>query len=506
MKVRKRSNILVKFDRNKIIQTCMNAGARLKLASKISTEVKKEINDGTSTDDIRAIVYEKLHEIDPSMAKQYVYRSRMRVRTSRTSLENFDSKRIIDSLIKETKADSSFSETISREVEKELGRMRLNYITAPLIREIVNVKLLEHGMESVRARYTRLGMPVYDVKMLLEVGNREIQQFSPEVVHKVMSDQITREYSLIDILPIDLADAHMTGQIHIHDLNHLPLRPTTFSHDLRAFLLNGLKVDGSGEYTAIAGPAKNPEAAFMHAVKLLLAGSTECSREQMIEHFNIVMAPYVAGLQSKWIKQLVQMVLYEVSQTSVGRGGQAIFSSLNCDVTIPKHLKNLPAIRPGGKVSKNVTYADYADESESILNALIDVYSDGDYLGRPFIFPKFKVNLDKKISEETIRNLSSLTLKNGSTYYNTSKRQLYGSAKGIMQYVSINLPQAGYSSGGDIATLFNVIDGRLKKAREVLLLKKRLISKALDRNMLPFLRQSVGRGKYMKPEKQYYVI
>jgi anaerobic ribonucleoside-triphosphate reductase len=506
MKVRKRSKVLVKFDRNKIIKTCMTAGAPLKIANRIATEVRREISDGTTTDEIRSKVYEKLHQIDPSMAEQYVYRSRMKVRTSRTSLEGFNSRKIVDSLVKETKVDYSFAEVIAREVEKELGRMRLNYVTSPLIREIVTVKLLEHGMESVRARYTRLGMPVYDVKKLLEEGSREIQQYSPEAIHKVMSDQITREYSLINILPTDLADAHMSGQIHIHDLNYYPLRPTTFSHDLRAFLLNGLRVDGTGEYTAAAGPARNPEAAFMHAVKLLVAGSTECSREQVIEHFNVILAPYVEGIQYKWVKQLVQMVLYEVSQTSVGKGGQAIFSSLNCDTQIPRHLKTMPAVRPGGRVSKTVTYSDYADESELILKALLDVYTEGDYLGKPFIFPKLKVNLSKRVSDELLSRLAGLSLKYGIPYYNTSGRQLYGAGKGILQYVTINLPQVGYNSGDSTSMLFNALESRLKKAREVLLLKKKLISRNLDRNMLPFFRQSVGRGRYLKPYKQYYLI
>ncbi|MFH1402906.1 MAG: anaerobic ribonucleoside-triphosphate reductase [Candidatus Altiarchaeota archaeon] len=505
MKIRKRSNILVKFDRNKIVKTCMTAGAPLKIASKLASEVRRDIREGTTTDEIRSIVYDKLCQIDPSIAEQYVYRSRMRVRTSRTSLEGFNSRKIIDSLVKETKVDSSFAETIALAVEKELGRMRLNYVTAPLIREIVNVKLLEHGMESVRARYTRLGMPVYDVKNLLEDGTRDIQQYSPEAIHKLMSDQITREYSLINILPIDLADAHMYGQIHIHDLNYFPLRPTTFSHDMRSFLINGIRVDGTGEYTAVAGPAKNPEAAFMHAVKLLVAGSTECSREQMIEHFNVILAPYVEGLQYKWVKQLVQMVLYEVSQTSVGNGGQAIYSSLNCDSCIPGHLKALPAVRPGGKVSSNVTYADFADESDRILDAMVDVYTGGDYIGKPFVFPKFKVNLSKKIDEGLLYKLSLLSAKFGTPYYNTSGRQLYGAGRGIMQYVTINLPQAGYNSTS-LSQLYSVLENRLKKAREVLLLKKKIISKNIDRNMLPFMRQSVGRGRYLNPDKQQYMI
>ena len=46
MKVCKSNKQLVNFDRNKIIQTCMSAGAALKLATQIASEVRKEGYDG----------------------------------------------------------------------------------------------------------------------------------------------------------------------------------------------------------------------------------------------------------------------------------------------------------------------------------------------------------------------------------------------------------------------------------------------------------------------------
>jgi anaerobic ribonucleoside-triphosphate reductase len=503
MKVQKSSKQLVRFDRNKIIQTCMTAGSPLKLATKIASEVRQEGYDGMTTDEIRMRVYIKLKKINPDIAEQYVYRSRMKVRTSRTSLDSFQAGKIMDSLVKETMVDRPFAGSIAKEVEKELGRMRLNYVTAPLIREIVNVKLLEQGMESVRARYTRLGMPVYDVKKLLEDGLREIAQYSPEAVHKVMSDQIAREYALINILPADLADAHMSAQIHIHDLNYFPLRPTTFSHDLRFFLQRGLKVDGTGEYTATAGPAKRPAASFMHALKVLIAGQTECSREQYLEDFNFLFAPYITGLDYDEVKQLAQMLFYEVSQTSVGKGGQAIYATICCDTTMPKHLRGVKAVQPGGRVQKNTTYADFQDEAETLFNAILDVSLSGDHLNKPFIYPKVKVNVVGKAPEALMFKAAELSNKFGLPYFLNTGRHFYGARRGTIQHVTLNLPQIGLKSNG---SLFNLLENRLKKAREVLLLKKKVISRNLDHNLLPFLKQKAAGLRYYNPGKQLYVI
>jgi ribonucleoside-triphosphate reductase (formate) len=503
MKVCKSNKQLVKFDRNKIIQTCMAAGAPLKLATLIACEVRAEGYDGMTTDEIRMRVYIKLKKINPEVAEQYVYRSNMKVRTSYGSLDYFQSARIVESLVKETHVDKAFAQSVAKEVEKELGRMRLNYVTAPLIREIVNVKLLEHGMESVRARYTRLGMPVYDVKRLLEEGSQDIAQYSPEAVHKVMSDQIAREYALINVLPVDLADAHMSGQIHIHDLNHFPLRPTTFSHDLRFFLERGLKVDGTGEYTATAGPARHPQSAFMHAVKVLTAGQTECAREQHIEDFNVILAPYVRGLDEAQTRQLVQAMFYEISQTSVGKGGQSIYASLICDTSVPDYLKEVAAVQPGGKIQKSVTYSDYADEAERIFSAVMDVGLEGDYLGKPFIYPKLLVNLTRKRPERLMLKAAELAAKFGIPYFLKADRHFYGPRRGSAHYVSINLPQAGYKGNGN---LFEIIDNRMKKACEVLLLKRKVLAKNLERNLLPFLKQKAAGLRYYNPDKQRYVI
>ncbi|MFH1054516.1 MAG: anaerobic ribonucleoside-triphosphate reductase [Candidatus Altiarchaeota archaeon] len=503
MKVCKSNKELVKFDRNKIIKTCMSAGAPIALATQIASEVRKEGYDGMTTDEIRMRVYIKLKKVNPEIAEQYVYRSNMKVRTSSNILDYFQSSRIVDSLVKETHVDRSFAETIAKEVEKELGRMRLNYVTAPLIREIVNVKLLEHGMESVRARYTRLGMPVYDVKRLLEEGSKEIPQYSPEAVHKVMSDQIAREYSLLNVLPIDLADAHMTGQIHIHDLNHFPLRPTTFSHDMRFFLTRGLKVDGVGEYTATAGPAKRPSSAFMHAVKVLVGGQADCSREQCIEDFNVILAPYVRGLEYAEVKQLVQMLFYEISQTSVGRGGQAVYATLSCDTSVPEHLKDVSAVQPGGKMQKSVTYSDFASEAESIFKAFCDVGLEGDSFHKPFIYPKILFNVTGRRSDELMLKAAELTCKFGLPYFLNTGKHFYGPRRGTIQHVTVNLPQVGYKSNGN---MFEVLDNRMKKAAEVLLLKRKVISKNLERNLLPFLKQKAEGLRYYNPDKQLHVI
>ncbi len=95
------------------------------------------------------------------------------VRRSDGVIAPFDKQLIVKSLIKETKLLSTlYGETpmneaaaslIAEEVEEEIKSMKLKFLSGPLIRELVSVKLLEHGFDKARNVYTRVGMPLYDV-------------------------------------------------------------------------------------------------------------------------------------------------------------------------------------------------------------------------------------------------------------------------------------------------------------------------------------------------------
>ena len=535
MRVKRSDGSVGKFDPDQIISRCMHAGASSPVASQVASFVAENIYDGISPKEIASMVYGRLKKINPTLANQYKYRSELRVRTSQTVLEKFDRKKIIESLIEETQIDEEIASKVSLAVEKELERLKLDYVTAPLIREMVNVKLLENGMESARARYTRLGMPVYDVKNLMKNSSKENAnlQYNPETIHKLMADQISKEYALINILPIDLADAHMQGRIHIHDLDYFT-RPFCFSHDIRFFLKNGFKADGVGNHTSVAGPAKRPDVAFLHAAKVLAASQTNCAGGQGFSYLNTFLAPYVEGLDYDKVKQLAQMFIYEMSQMYVARGGQTVFSSIDFDLSIPKAFRDIPAILPGGKMKDRITYADYEDEAKTLLKAVIDVYSGGDYEGKGFIFPKFEVQIlpdEVGENEDILRDISQLASKYGTPYYiikqpHMPKLSAYqccaylmhldydlkegdleegGLRSGGIQVISINLPQIAYEAR-DESEFFELLKRRMDGVKDILILKRDLIERELQNGLLPFLSQEVNGRRYLEPNRHKYNI
>jgi len=78
--------------------------------------------------------------------KQYFKRKKMLVRTSRFSMEEFDRNKIADSLIKEAEVPVDQAQKIARETERHLSQFKTKYLTAPLIREIVNTILIQKDL------------------------------------------------------------------------------------------------------------------------------------------------------------------------------------------------------------------------------------------------------------------------------------------------------------------------------------------------------------------------
>ncbi|MCK4266686.1 MAG: hypothetical protein KAX31_05350, partial [Thermoplasmata archaeon] len=83
------------------------------------------------------------------------------VRTSDEDVKEWDRQRIHEALIRETNISEDAASIVAREVEKLILSLDMDFITAPLIRELTNAKLVEYGLAKIRKQHTRLGVPLY---------------------------------------------------------------------------------------------------------------------------------------------------------------------------------------------------------------------------------------------------------------------------------------------------------------------------------------------------------
>jgi ribonucleoside-triphosphate reductase len=428
------------------------------------------------------------------------------VRTSSEDMRGWDRSRIVEALLRETYLDAQTAQLISQEVEDLIRDSRITVITAPLIRELVNARLIERGLEGARRIHTRLGVPIHDVEQLILHPNKENANVphGPEATNLTLAERIKKEYALMNVFSQEVADAHMRGEIHLHDLGFID-RPYCSGQSLEYLKRFGLNLPNS---LAIAKPARHPEVLLAHMVKFAAALQSHFAGAIGWDAVNLFFAPYLRGLSDREIKQLAQMLVFEFSQQAVARGGQAIFTDINLYWEVPKHFENVPAIGPGGRFT-GLTYGDYLPEAQKFVWAIFEVFRDGDGIGRPFFFPKPLVHMTEKFfhtpgHEEFLRHICEVAAEKGNTYFvfdrgETAKiseccrlsfkldehdlrdaNEPWRMRYSAMQNVTINLPRIAYLARGDYTRLISTLTETVELAAQAHLQKKVFIQRLLS--------------------------
>ncbi len=457
------------------------------------------------------------------------------VRTSSEDMAGWNRQRIVEALVRETYIDVETAERISKEVEQQIYSSRINVITSPLVRELVDAKLIEHGLEKARRMHTRLGMPLYDVDQLILHPNRENANVphGPEATNLTLAESIKKEYALLTIFSQDVGDAHMRGDIHLHDLGFCD-RPYCSGQSLEYVKKFGLHLPNA---SSVAKPAKHAEVLLAHMVKFSAALQGHFAGAIGWDAVNLFFAPYLRGLSDREIGQMAQMLIFEFSQQAVARGGQAIFSDINLYWEVPKHFEDIQAIGPGGEYTGH-TYSDYAEEAQKFVWALFDVYLKGDASGRPFFFPKPLVHITEKFfktpgHEKFLNHICRVASEKGTTYFvfdrgDTAKISqccrlsfkleacdLADSASPwkmrycALQNVTINLPRIGYQAGGDDATLFAKLTDAMELVAKAHLQKLVFIEKLLalgENGPLSMLTMKQDGESYLRLNKATYLV
>ncbi|MEM2884463.1 MAG: anaerobic ribonucleoside-triphosphate reductase [Thermoproteota archaeon] len=427
------------------------------------------------------------------------------VKVSRGDIVKWDRSKIVEALLRETKIAPKMAELISREVERTIVNSKIKFITAPLIREVVNEKLIEHGLEEERKQHTRLGLPIYDVEQMMVYKNKENANVphGPESTNLVLAESIKKQYALLRVFTPGIAAAHEKGDLHLHNLGMID-RPYCSGNSLEYIKRFGLNLPNA---ISIAKPPKHPEVLIGQMIKFSAALQGVFSGAIGWDAVNLFFSPFLAGIDDKQMEQLAQMLIFEFAQQAVARGGQSIFSDLNLYWEVPKHFRDVPAVGPGGAFTGN-DYEDYVEESRRFASALFRVYLQGDAFGRPFFFPKPQVHITEDFFssegyEDFLRLVAETSSEMGNPYYVFDRK---GTAKiseccrlsfkleksdfedakspwkmrySAVQNVTINLPRIAYEASGDDAKLFELLGERMRLVAEAHRLKRDFVSSLL---------------------------
>jgi ribonucleoside-triphosphate reductase len=446
---------------------------------------------------------------------------RLLVRTSRLAMEEFDRGKIVQALHREAAIPLGLAKKIAEETEERLLKLDTLYLTAPLIREFINAVLIEQGLHEYRHKLTRLGSPVYDVTQLIAKAGTAVEDVS-----HLMGRNVMVEYVLLNVLPRDVADAHLSGLLHVSDVDTWVLKPCEIQHDLRVSLRDGLTTRGATSMTL--GPPKTLEGALVTAASLVSASGTEVSGEQGVNHFNLFLAPYAMDRTRDAVSGALKRFLFSLSQ-SVRRKEAGV--SLTLDLTVPAHLQDTGTVvgldgRTGG-------YNDVSDASLMLVDVLFDVLLEHAE-HTPIFHPRLIVTLtESSLKDRTVEPLlvkaHQLAAKTGAPYFINQTRYDQSAAAylstgsrlsphwtgdweldtlrtGKLGSVIINLPRLSYEAKGSERRFYKGLDGCMEKALEALSIKYDAVTNRRDTGRLHMLSSRVRGEPYCRLQNMTFDV
>ncbi len=569
--VRKRDGRLVPFDRMKIQNAIFKAAQAVggddqvlaeELAAMVTMLLERDFEDVAPTiEEIQDIVEKVLIETGHAKtAKAYIlYRDRRaRIRQSlqvrkpthkqdnstdiallvntesEDELYEWDKIKIARALEVEADLAPDLAREIASQVERRVMASGLTRISTSLIRELVDNELFERGLTARLHRQAVIGLPRYDLEQLIHSKSKEnanIAQNNPEAINLAIAEHTLKQYALSNVFSEEVAEAHMLGKIHIHDLGY-PTRVYCSSHSLEYLKKYGLDLQNLDTSSA---PARHARTLTGHLNTFLASMQAYYAGALGVAYINIMYAPFLEGKSYDEMLQEAQHLIFSSSQNAFSRGGQTLFLDFNVHTGVPRYLKNVPAIGPGGEYTGR-TYGDYERTAQRFCKALLDVWRAGDQYGNLFAFPK----CDLHISQDTLTDPAQKDIleyacqvasENGVPYFIFDRDEVTLSACCRLrttiqddymirhpesmrfcgfQNITINLPQAAYRAGrGNLKDLYEEVDRMIDLALKAHLQKKQFIGGLMTDPSKPLwqIGKTAADGRpYVDLKKATYII
>jgi ribonucleoside-triphosphate reductase len=466
-------------------------------------------------------------------------------------LEPFDQERITNAIWKAAKAvggkDRELAKRLSDQVVAELKR-RFGEDGVPTVEEIQDIVekiLIENGHARTAKAYILYRKQHQDLRELaallssadlvdqyLDIEDWRVKEnsnmsYSLQGLNNYLSSTVIAKYWITRIYPPNIADAHFSGDVHIHDLG--VLGPYCVGWDIKDLLLTGFGgVPGKIESV----PAKHFRTALGQVVNFFYTLQGEAAGAQAFSNFDTYLAPFIRydGLNQKEVEQSLQEFFFNMNvPTRVGF--QTPFTNVTLDLRVPEFMKDEPVI-VGGEV-KDATYGEMEKEMEMFNNAFAEVLSKGDAKGRVFTFPipTYCITKDFDWDSPVSQKIFDVAAKYGAPYFSNfvnsdmkpedvrsmccrlriDNRELrkrgggfFGAnpLTGSIGVVTLNLPRIGYLAKNE-DEFFERLEALMELAKDSLEIKRKVLEQFTENGLYPYSRRYLRGvketfGKYWK--------
>ena len=343
-----------------------------------------------------------------------------------------------------------------------------------------------------------------------KVNENSNMSYSIQGLNNYIASEISKQYWLNRIYPENIKNAHINGDIHIHDLNIISVYCVGW--DLKDLLSEGFTgVKGKVE----SAPAKHFRTALGQIVNFMYTMQGEAAGAQAFSNFDTLLAPFIRydNLDYKQVKQAIQEFVFNMNvPTRVGF--QTPFTNITMDLNVPSYYAEQPVII-GGELQE-ATYKEFQKEMDMLNKAFFEVMMDGDNSGRVFTFPIPTYNITKDFDwdNENIKGLWEMAAKYGIPYFSNfinsdmspedarsmccrlriDNRELeyrggglFGSnpLTGSIGVVTINLPKIAEVSKTKVEFLERLAQ-KMELAKDSLEIKRKLLENLTDKELYPY--------------------
>lgn len=254
----------------------------------------------------------------------------------------FDETKITDAVFKAARAvggeDRQTAMELTIEVLKFLKKKyNGNLFGVEDVQDIVEKVLIEAGHARTAKAYilhrdkrTRMrdakGELMDAVEEILEETNRENANISNSPSAKMLqiASAASKKYYLSRLIPEEMSQAHLRGDIHIHDLDFYGKTLTCLQIPLNKLLSEGFNT-GHGYIR----PPKRPISATSLAAIILQSSQNDMHGGQSFAFFDRDIAPFVEDVSDHETYQAMEALIHNLNSMHSRAGAQVPFSSLN---------------------------------------------------------------------------------------------------------------------------------------------------------------------------------
>ena len=432
-------------------------------------------------------------------------------------LAEFTESKITDAIFKAAQAVGGEDRTLAMELTLEVMRFLRDEFTDRIfsvedVQDVVEKVLIERGHARTakayilyRAHRTRIREAKSElmdaVEEILVETNRENANISNSPSAKMLqiASAASKRYYLSRMIPPEQAQAHTTGEIHIHDLDFYGKTLTCVQIPLGKLLREGFN-NGHGYIR----PPKRPASATAQAAIILQSSQNDMHGGQSFPFFDTDIAQFVKNADDNEIYQAMEAFIYNLNSMHSRAGAQVPFSSLNIGT-------------------------DTSPEARQVVKNLLLAYEKGLGKGENPIFPNiiFRVKEGINFNEgEPNHDLFKLAVRVASrrmnptfSFMDSSFNSPYGTeisymgcrtrvignvngpevseGRGNLSFTTINLPRVAIKSGTNIDKFYRELERVLDVAIGQLYHRYKVQADLKVRDM-PFL---MGQALYLDSEE-----